>query len=85
MVLPAVAVSTSLGAINGYVLSKWKFRGSEFMFALLLFGVVFDSVIRLFLTVASNFYRLVGIEEAWYGVIGTGVSLLARTVSSVIS
>lgn len=39
MVLPAVTVSTTLGAINGYVLSKWRFRGSEVMFALLLFGV----------------------------------------------
>jgi glucose/mannose transport system permease protein len=39
MVLPAVGVSTAIGALNGYVLSKWRFRGSEFMFALLLFGV----------------------------------------------
>jgi glucose/mannose transport system permease protein len=39
MVLPAVLVSTALGAVNGYVLSKWKFRSSETLFALLLFGV----------------------------------------------
>jgi glucose/mannose transport system permease protein len=39
MVVPAVLVSTALGAINGYVLSKWRFRGSELMFALMLFGV----------------------------------------------
>ena len=39
MVLPAVLVSTSLGAVNGYVLSKWRFRGSEFMFAMVLFGM----------------------------------------------
>ena len=39
MVVPAVAASTAIGALNGYVLSKWKFPGSEFMFALLLFGV----------------------------------------------
>jgi glucose/mannose transport system permease protein len=39
MVLPAVAISTSLGAINGYVLSKWRFRGSEVVFALILFGM----------------------------------------------
>lgn len=51
----------------------WRTRAA---FALIVFGLVFDSVIRLFLTVASNFYRLVGIEEGWYGVIGTGVSLL---------
>jgi glucose/mannose transport system permease protein len=39
MVVPAVLVSTLIGSINGYVLSKWRFPGSEFMFALLLFGV----------------------------------------------
>ena len=39
MVLPAVAISTLLGAINGYVLTQWRFRGSELMFALILFGV----------------------------------------------
>jgi glucose/mannose transport system permease protein len=39
MVVPAVLVSTALGAINGYVLSKWRFRGSETIFALMLFGM----------------------------------------------
>ena len=39
MVVPAVAISTAIGALNGYVLSKWRFRGSETIFALLLFGV----------------------------------------------
>lgn len=39
MVVPAVLASTAIGALNGYVLSKWRFRGSETMFALLLFGV----------------------------------------------
>ncbi|WP_374673669.1 carbohydrate ABC transporter permease [Ideonella sp.] len=39
LVVPAVAISTLLGALNGYVLSKWRFRGSELMFALILFGV----------------------------------------------
>ena len=39
MVVPAVLISTALGAINGYVLTKWRFRGSELLFGLLLFGV----------------------------------------------
>lgn len=39
MVVPAVAISTSLGIVNGYVLSKWRFRGSDVLFAMLLFGV----------------------------------------------
>ena len=39
MVVPAVAISTVWGALNGYVLSLWKFRGSDALFGLLLFGV----------------------------------------------
>lgn len=39
MVVPAVLISTVLGAVNGYIFSKWRFRGSEVMFALMLFGV----------------------------------------------
>lgn len=39
MVVPAVLISAMIGAVNGYVLAKWRFRGSELMFALMLFGV----------------------------------------------
>ncbi len=38
IVIPAVIISTLLGALNGYVLSMWRFRGSELFFGLLLFG-----------------------------------------------
>jgi glucose/mannose transport system permease protein len=39
MVVPAVLISTLWGALNGYVLSQWKFRGSELLFGFMLFGV----------------------------------------------
>ncbi len=39
LAVPAVLISTAWGAINGYVLSMWKFRGSELLFGFLLFGV----------------------------------------------
>lgn len=39
MAVPAVLISTAWGALNGYVLSMWKFRGSEVLFGFLLFGV----------------------------------------------
>jgi glucose/mannose transport system permease protein len=38
MVIPAVAISTLIGALNGYVLTKWTFRGANVIFALILFG-----------------------------------------------
>lgn len=36
--VPAVIISTLLGALNGYVLAMWRFRGSQLFFGLLLFG-----------------------------------------------
>lgn len=38
MVVPAVLISTMLGAINGYVVAQWKFRGANTIFSLMLFG-----------------------------------------------
>ncbi|AZV80785.1 carbohydrate ABC transporter permease (plasmid) [Parasedimentitalea marina] len=38
MVVPAVAISTGIGALNGYVLTKWRFRGDTILFGLLLFS-----------------------------------------------
>jgi len=39
LVIPAVFLSVLLGSLNGYVLAHWRFRGSEVIFALLLFGM----------------------------------------------
>jgi len=39
LTLCATAGSTLLGSLNGYVFSKWKFKGSEVVFTLFLFGM----------------------------------------------
>jgi len=80
---PTMSVMQSIRETWASILKTggWIWR-TKAAFALIVFGLVFDSVIRLFLTVASNFYRLVGIEEGWYGVIGTGVSLLGLVMAS---
>jgi len=39
LVIPAALTSAFLGSINGYVLSKWKFKGSDLIFTLMLFGM----------------------------------------------
>lgn len=38
LVIFAVSISVALGAVNGYVLSKWRFRGDNIIFGMLLFG-----------------------------------------------
>jgi glucose/mannose transport system permease protein len=39
MTIPAVVISSLWGAVNGYALSAWRFRGSELLFGLILFGL----------------------------------------------
>ena len=36
--VPGVAISTLLGALNGYALTKFRFRGANIIFGLMLFG-----------------------------------------------
>ncbi len=36
--IPAVFISTLVGALNGYVVAQWRFRGANLFFALMLFG-----------------------------------------------
>lgn len=38
MVIPATILSSMIGAVNGYLFAKWKFRGSDIIFTLMLFG-----------------------------------------------
>ncbi|MDE2145307.1 MAG: carbohydrate ABC transporter permease [Burkholderiales bacterium] len=67
MVLPAVAISTALGAVNGYVLTKWRFRGSETMFAMLLFGVFMP--MQVVLLPMSQVLGWLGIASSIWGLI----------------
>jgi glucose/mannose transport system permease protein len=36
--VPSVVVSIAIASVNGYALSKWRFKGSELFFTILLFG-----------------------------------------------
>jgi glucose/mannose transport system permease protein len=47
MTIPATIISTLLGAINGYVLSKWRFPGSETLFICMTLGVFMPGQIAL--------------------------------------
>lgn len=67
MVIPAVLVSTVLGAINGYVLSKWRFTGSELVFALMLFGVFMP--MQVVLLPMSQVLGWMGIANSVWGLV----------------
>ena len=59
MVVPAVLISTMLGALNGYVLTKWRFRGHKLVFGLMLFAcfIPFQSVLLPMATILGSFGR----------------------------
>jgi glucose/mannose transport system permease protein len=39
LVVPAVIISTLIGALNGYILTQFRFRGAHLLFAAMLFSV----------------------------------------------
>ena len=47
MTIPATLISTFIGALNGYILSKWRFPGSEALFACMTLGVFMPGQIAL--------------------------------------
>jgi glucose/mannose transport system permease protein len=67
MTIPATVISTLLGAVNGYVLSKWRFSGSETLFALMTLGVFMPPQIAL-LPWAYILGKL-GLSNSVYGLI----------------
>ncbi|MFT6984866.1 MAG: glucose/mannose transport system permease protein [Psychromonas sp.] len=61
IVVPAVVISTLFGALNGYVLTKWKFRGSNLFFGMLLIGTMIPfQVILLPMARTLGFLGLAG-------------------------
>ncbi len=67
MTIPATIFSTLLGAINGYVLSKWRFPGSEFIFACMTLGVFMPGQIALLPW--AYILGAIGLSNSVYGLI----------------
>lgn len=47
MAIPATIISTVLGLLNGYILSKWRFRGADLLFGLITLGVFLPAQMTL--------------------------------------
>ena len=67
MTIPATIISTAIGAMNGYVLSKWRFKGSEALFTCMLLGVFIPGQISLmpWAFILGN----LGLSNSTYGLI----------------
>lgn len=82
MVVPAVIISTLLGALNGYILTKWRFRGATLVFGLMLFAcfIPFQSVLLPMATVLGSMGRL---GASLHNTFGTSFGLGDPTVNLV--
>lgn len=67
MVVPAVAISTILGALNGYILTKWRFRGDSLVFGLMLFSCFIP--FQIVLIPMARMLGLMGLAGSTYGLI----------------
>jgi glucose/mannose transport system permease protein len=67
MVIPATILSSLLGAVNGYLLSKWKFRGSDVILTLILFGMFIPYQAILIPLIRALDW--VGIYGSWKGLV----------------
>ena len=67
MVVPAVLISTLLGAINGYVLTKWRFKGDRLIFGLMLFACFIP--FQIVLIPMAKILGLLGLAGTTFGLI----------------
>ena len=71
LVIPATLLSALLGSVNGYVFAKWRFKGADLAFALVLFGmfIPYQSI----LIPLVEFHRTIGLYGKLSGLIVTHV------------
>jgi len=65
--VPAVLISSIIGSFNGYVFAKWKFKGSEVFFSLLLFGCFIP--FQVILLPMSQTLGTLGLSQSVWGLI----------------
>jgi MFS family permease len=73
----AAKAATSAGATWRATLATGRWiLATPVVLGVIIAGFCFDSIVRLFLTIASNYYRLIALPEATFGLIGSGFALL---------
>ncbi len=56
---------------------------TPFVVIAILMGLIFDSVIRMIITMSSQYYRMIEIPEAMFGIIGSAVAMLGLFIPTV--
>jgi glucose/mannose transport system permease protein len=67
ILVPSVLLSIAIASVNGYALSKWRFRGSEVFFTILIFGAFIPYQVMLYPVVIL--LREIGLYGSLWGLV----------------
>jgi MFS family permease len=72
-----LAIKTPVKEAFGLTLKAggWIFK-TKFVFAVMLFGMMFDGMIRIVITLSSQYYRMIALPESSFGLIGSLAAML---------
>jgi len=57
----------------------WIFK-TPFALSVILFGMLFDGIIRMVITLSSQYYRMIQLPESTFGIIGSFVALFGLVI-----
>lgn len=73
-------------AMNAWKMT-WKAGGwiarTPFALAIILFGMCYDHILRMIVTMTSQYFRLIDLPEASFGLIGSAIALLGLVTPKV--
>lgn len=61
---------------------KWILR-TPFALVIILFGMYFDHILRMIVTMTSQYFRLINLPEASFGIIGSMIALLGLVTPKI--
>jgi MFS family permease len=79
----AQSVNTVKNALKITLKAGRWILNTPFIFVVILAGLIFDSVIRMIIAMSSQYYRVIEIPEAMFGVIGSAVAMLGLFIPSI--
>ncbi|MBU1193550.1 MAG: MFS transporter [Proteobacteria bacterium] len=61
---------------------RWIFK-TPFALSVILFGMMFDGIIRMIITLSSQYYRIIDLPESVFGLIGSLVAVLGLVIPKI--
>ena len=61
---------------------RWIIK-TPFALSVILFGMMFDGIVRMVITLSSQYYRMIELPESIFGIIGSFVAMLGLVIPKV--